>query len=107
MQLAKAIFIILLFFFAIAFCLQNVDSVTLHYYGLVDNLTAPLFIVVLASVFLGILIGILGGGLTTMRLRLQLRRQTKEAEGLRKELASLQGEDSSEAESPSLLTTDE
>ena len=107
MKLAKAIFIILLFFFTIAFCLQNVDTVTLHYYGLVDNLTAPLFIVVLASIFLGIIIGILGGGLTTMRLRLQLRRQTKEAEGLRKELASLQGEDSFEAEPPSLLTTDE
>jgi uncharacterized integral membrane protein len=107
MKLAKAIFIILLFFFTIAFCLQNVDTVTLHYYGLVDNLAAPLFIVVLASVFLGIIIGILGGGLTTMRLRLQLRRQTKEAEGLRKELASLKGEDNSGSESPSLLTTDE
>ena len=107
MKLAKAIFIILLFFFTIVFCLQNVDNVTLYYYGLVDNLTAPLFIVVLASVFLGIIIGIIGGGLTTMRLRLQLRRQTKESEELRKELASLKGEDSSEAESPSLPPTNE
>lgn len=107
MKLAKAIFIILLFFFTIAFCLQNVDTVTLHYYGLVDNLTAPLFIVVLASVFLGIIIGIIGGGLTSMRLRLQLRRQTKEADELKKELASLKGEDSSESESPSFLTSNE
>jgi uncharacterized integral membrane protein len=83
MRLAQAIFIILLFFFTIAFCLQNMDNVTLHYYGLVDNISAPLFVVVLASVFLGIIIGIIGGGLTTIRLRLQLRRQTKEAEELR------------------------
>ncbi len=96
MRLAQAIFIILLFFFTIAFCLQNVDTVTLHYYGLIDNLTAPLFVVVLASVFLGIIIGIIGGGLTTMRLRLQLRRQRKEAEELSKELASLKGEEGSE-----------
>jgi uncharacterized integral membrane protein len=107
MKLARNIFIILLFFFTIAFCVQNVDTVTLHYYGLVDNLTAPLYIVVLASVFLGIIIGIIGDVLTTMRLRLQIRRQTKEADELKKELASVKGEDSSEAESPSFLISDE
>lgn len=107
MRLAQAIFIILLFFFTIAFCLQNVDAVSLHYYGLVDNLTAPVFVVVLASVFLGIIIGIIGGGLTTIRLRLQLRRKTKEAGTLKKELASLQGEDISEPEFSSFTTTDE
>ncbi|MEJ2067625.1 MAG: LapA family protein [Deltaproteobacteria bacterium] len=107
MRLAQAILIILLFFFTIAFCLQNVDAVTLHYYGLVDNLTAPVFVVVLASVFLGIIIGIIGGGLTTIRLRLQLRRKTKEAGTLQKELASLQGEDISEPEFSSFTTTDE
>lgn len=107
MRLAQAIVIILLFFFTIAFCLQNVDNVTLHYYGLVDNLTAPLFVVVLASVFLGIIIGIIGGGLTTIRLRLQLRRQTKEAKDLRKELESLKGEESPEPESSFFPTTNE
>jgi uncharacterized integral membrane protein len=107
MKLAKAIFIILLFFFTVAFCIQNVDTVTLHYYGLVDNLTAPLFIVVLASVFLGIIIGIIGGGLTSMRLRLQLRRQTKEADELKKELALLKGEDNAESESSSFLPSNE
>lgn len=107
MRLAQAILIILIFFFTIAFCLQNVDNVSLHYYGLVDNLTAPLFVVVLASVFFGIIIGIIGGGLTTIRLRLQLRRQTKEAKDLRKELESLKGEESSEPESAFFPTSDE
>jgi uncharacterized integral membrane protein len=107
MRVAKAIFIILLFFFTIAFCLQNVDTVTLHYYGLVDNLTAPLFTVVLAAVFLGIIIGIVGGGLTTVRLRIQLRRKTKEAEELRKELSSFKDEDISEPASSTFPTTSE
>jgi uncharacterized integral membrane protein len=107
MRLAQAIFIILLFFFTIAFCIQNMDNVTLHYYGLVDNLPAPLFVVVLASVFFGIIIGIIGGGLTTIRLRLQLRRKTKEADTLKKELTSLKGEDISEPEFFSFTATDE
>jgi uncharacterized integral membrane protein len=107
MRIAKAIFIILLFFFTIAFCLQNVDTVTLHYYGLVDNLAAPLFTVVLAAVFLGIIIGIVGGGLTTVRLRIQLRRKTKQAEELRKELSAFKGEDTSEPESSTFPTPSE
>lgn len=107
MRVAKAIFIILLFFFTIAFCLQNVDDVTLRFYGLIDNLTAPLFTVVLAAVFLGIVIGIVGGGLTNIRLRIQLRRQTKEAEELRKELESLTGKDSSGPEPFSFPSTNE
>jgi uncharacterized integral membrane protein len=107
MRIVKAILIILLFFFTIAFCLQNTDEVTLHYYGLIHNLTAPLFTVVLAAVFLGIIIGIVGGGLTSVRLRMQLRRQRKEAEELRKELAAIKGEESLEPESAFFPTPDE
>jgi uncharacterized integral membrane protein len=95
-KVAKAIFIVLLFFFALTFCLQNADEVTLRYYGLIENVTAPIFIVVLASVFLGIIIGLIGGGLTNIRLRIQLRRQTKEAEALRQELDAFKGEEGSE-----------
>jgi uncharacterized integral membrane protein len=96
MKALKAIFIVLLFFFALTFCLQNTDEVTLRYYGFVENLTAPIFIVVLSSVFLGLIIGIVGGGLTLIRLRIQLRRQTKETEELRKELDAAKGEEAAE-----------
>jgi uncharacterized integral membrane protein len=96
MKVAKAIVIVLLFFFALTFCLQNADEVTLRYYGLIENVTAPIFIVVLASVFLGIVIGLIGGGLTSIRLRIQLRRQTKEAEALRQELDAFKGEEGAE-----------
>jgi uncharacterized integral membrane protein len=96
MKIAKAIVVVLLFFFALTFCIQNADEVTLRYYGLVEDLTAPLFAVVLASVFLGILIGLVGGGLTTIRLRLQLNKQQKEAKALKTELDELKGEEGSE-----------
>jgi uncharacterized integral membrane protein len=96
MKALKAIIIVLLFFVALTFCLQNTDEVTLRYYGFVENLTAPIFIVVLSSVFLGLIIGIVGGGLTLIRLRIQLRRQTKETEELRKELDAAKGEEAAE-----------
>jgi uncharacterized integral membrane protein len=97
MKTAKAIVIVLIFFFALTFCIQNADQVTLRYYGLVQDLTAPLFVVVLASVFLGILIGLIGGGLSSIRLRLQLKKQQKEAKALRTELASLKSEEGEES----------
>jgi uncharacterized integral membrane protein len=96
MRIIKALFIALLFFFALTFCLQNADEVTLRYYGFVEDIQAPLFIVVLASVFLGIVIGIVGGGWTIVRLRLQLNKQQKEAKALRTELGSSKGEEGAE-----------
>jgi uncharacterized integral membrane protein len=96
MKVIKAIIIVLLFFVALTFCLQNTYEVTLRYYTFVENFTAPIFLVVLASVFLGLVIGIIGGGLTLIRLRLQLRRQTKENEALRKELDAAKGEEGAE-----------
>ena len=96
MQIIKALFIALLFFFALTFCLQNADEVTLRYYDLVEDVTAPLFVVVLASVFLGIVIGIVGGGWTIIRLRLQLNKQQKEAKALRAELDAFKGEEGAE-----------
>jgi uncharacterized integral membrane protein len=96
MKTAKAIVLVVIFFFALTFCIQNADQITLRYYGLVQDLTAPLFAVVLASVFLGILIGLIGGGLSSLRLRIQLNKQQKEAKALRTELASLKGEENAE-----------
>jgi uncharacterized membrane protein YciS (DUF1049 family) len=114
-KLTKAIFIILLIFltifFAVTFYTQNMEEVTINYFGLVDSFTAPFSTVFLTAAFLGmfigIIIGIVGGGLTNLRLRIQLRRQTKEAEKLRKELSSFKGEGTSEPESSTFPTTSE
>jgi uncharacterized integral membrane protein len=91
MKLIKAIVYLLLFFFALTFCLQNFDEVTIRYRGLIDDFTAPLFAVVLASAFIGVAIGLIGGGLSAIRLRLQLRKLAKDAEALKNELTSSKG----------------
>jgi uncharacterized integral membrane protein len=96
MKALKAIILVIIFFFALTFCLQNTEEITLKYYNFVENLQAPIFIVVLASVFLGLVIGIVGSGLNIFRLRLQLRRVTKEAEALKKELDTAKGEEAAE-----------
>ena len=93
MKLIKTIFFFLLFFFALTFCLQNVDEVTIRYRGLIDDVTAPLFAVVLVSAFLGVAIGLIGGGLSTVRFRIQLRKLAQEAEDLKKELTSSKGQE--------------
>jgi uncharacterized integral membrane protein len=91
MKLIKAIVYLLLFFFALTFCLQNFDEVTIRYRGLIDDFTAPLFAVVLASAFIWVAIGLIGGGLSAIRLRLQLRKLAKDAEALKNELTSSKG----------------
>jgi len=104
MKFVKFTFIVLLIFltifFAVTFYLQNMGEVTINYFGLLHAFTAPFSTIFLLSIFVGIfvgiIIGIVGGGLTNIRLRMQLRRQTKEAETLRKELASYTGEEDSE-----------
>jgi uncharacterized integral membrane protein len=115
MKFAKATFIILLIFFtiffAVTFYLQNMEEVTINYFGLVDSFTAPFSTIFLLTtflgIFIGIIIGIVGVGLNNIRLKLQLRKQTKEAEGLKKELASLKTEDSFESEFTSFTPDNE
>ena len=96
MKAFKAIIVALLFFFAVTFCLQNTEEVTLRYYTYVENVTAPISIVILASVFLGLVVGIIGSGLAIFRLQMQQRRQTKEIEALKDELETAKGKEAAE-----------
>jgi len=106
MKFIKVTFTVLLIgliiFFAVTFYLQNMGEVTINYFGLVDSYTVPFSTIFLLAVFVGILvgciIGILGVGLTTIRLRMQLRSKTKEAAALREELISYKGEEIPESE---------
>ena len=92
MKILQAILIFLLFFLAVTFSLQNADDVSVHFKGLISPFTAPLFTVVLAAVFLGVIIGAVGGMLSNIRLRLELRRKTKEVERMTRELETSKGE---------------
>jgi uncharacterized integral membrane protein len=91
MKLIKGIILLLLFFFALTFCLQNTDEVTVRYHGLMNDVTTPLFAVVLVSVFIGVAIGLIAGGLSSLKFRMRLMKLAKEAEALQQEVASLKG----------------
>ncbi|MBW2038762.1 MAG: LapA family protein [Deltaproteobacteria bacterium] len=105
MRLLKAVLIVFLFFLTVTFCLQNMEEVQIHYYGLIDSFSAPLFTVVLAAVLLGVIIGAIGGMLTNIKLRMELRRQIKEAGGMGKELEASKGEATPKPEFPSFLSS--
>jgi len=83
------------------------EEVKIHYYGLIDSFTAPLFTVVLTAVLLGVIIGAVGGMLTNIKLRIELSRRKKEAEGMKKELEALKGEVSPKADFPSFPSVDQ
>jgi len=106
----SVLLIALIIFFAITFYLQNMGEVTINYYGVIDSYTVPFSSIFLLAVFVGVLvgclIGILGLGLTMIRLRMQLRSKTKEAEALQEELESYQGEERSDTELYTLHTED-
>lgn len=97
----SVLLIALIIFFAVTFYLQNMGQVTINYFGLIDSYTVPFSTIFLLTVFVGILVGVLigiiGVGLTALRLRMELRSKTKEAEALRKELTSFTGEEESES----------
>jgi uncharacterized integral membrane protein len=98
MKLIKGIILLLLFFFALTFCLQNTDEVTVRYHGLMNDVTTPLFAVVLVSAFIGVVIGLIGGGLSSLKFRMRLMKLAKEAEALQQEVASLKGNKRKEKE---------
>jgi uncharacterized integral membrane protein len=91
MKLIKPILIFLLFFLIVTFSIQNMGEVSIHYYGVIKELTLPFAIVLLVALFLGIIVGGIGGIVSNAKLRMELWKQKKEAEGVRKKLESLEG----------------
>ncbi|MBW2040166.1 MAG: LapA family protein [Deltaproteobacteria bacterium] len=107
MRLVKIILIILIFFLTVTFSLQNAEEVTIHYYGLIDPFTVPLFTVVLVTVLLGIIIGAVGGLLTNVKLRLELKRLKKKIDKAKRGQEMLKGEAFPKLEFPPSLTIKE
>jgi uncharacterized integral membrane protein len=84
-----------LFFFVVHFSIQNRDEVTLRYliqnYQWFEVPRVPLFLVVLCSVFLGILIGGIGDLYSRIQLKKTIRHNQKAIEGLEREIEYLRG----------------
>jgi uncharacterized integral membrane protein len=91
----KTLFWMVLFFFVVHFSIQNRDEVTLRYsiqnYQCFEVSKVPLFLVVLCSVFLGVLIGGLGDLYSRFRLKKSLHKNQKAIERLEREIQSLRG----------------
>jgi uncharacterized integral membrane protein len=86
----KTFFWMVLFFFVVHFSIQNRDEVTLRYsiqnYQWFEVPRVPLFLVVLCSVFLGILIGGIGDLYSRIQLKKTIRHHQKAIEGLEREI---------------------
>jgi uncharacterized integral membrane protein len=103
----KTLFGMVLFLFAIHFSIQNRDEVTLRYsiqnYQWFEVSKVPLFLVVLCSVFFGVLIGGIGDLYSRFQLKKKLRQNQKAIERLEREIQSLRGPG---LEQPSFLKKD-
>ncbi len=99
MRWVKSLFLLLAIFVVIIFSVQNQNEVVLHFafpwqgYELfvVPNIPFPLFLVILCSIFLGILIGGFGDLYQRFRLKNSLRKNQRKVEMLEREIQSLRG----------------
>jgi uncharacterized integral membrane protein len=95
MKWVKTLFWMIIFFLAIHFSIQNRDEVTLRYSflnaGGVELPHVPLFLIILCSIFLGLLIGGIGDLYGRLKLKKGLRQSQKIIEKLEREIQSLRG----------------
>ena len=94
----KTLFWMMVFIFAILFSIQNKDEVILRFglYPMRNDLwlevpRVPLFLVILCSIFLGVLIGGIGDLYRRFQLKKTLRQNQKTIERLEREIESLRG----------------
>ena len=95
MKYLKALLWMAAFFLAIHFSMQNREEITLRYsfqgYPFFEVTQIPLFLVILCSIFLGVVIGGLGGFIRRFQLKRTLRQSQQATERLEKEVQSLKG----------------
>jgi len=95
----KTLLWMLAFFVAILFSIQNRSEVTLRFVFPTENyqwfeiqkVPLPLFLVILCSIFLGVLIGGIGDLYRRFQLKKIIRQNQKTIERLEREIQSLRG----------------
>jgi uncharacterized integral membrane protein len=95
----KTLLLILAFFVAIIFSIQNRSEVILRFvfpwesyqWFEIPRIPLPLFLIILCSIFLGVLIGGIGDIYQRFQLKKTLRKNQKTIEGLEREIQSLRG----------------
>jgi uncharacterized integral membrane protein len=99
MRWVKTLFWMLVFIVAIIFSIQNRSEVVLHFvfpwesypWFVVPTVSLPVFLVILCSIFLGILIGGVDDIYHRFQLKKTLRKNQKKVETLEREIQSLRG----------------
>lgn len=99
MRWVKTLLWMLAFFVAILFSIQNRSEVTLRFVFPTENyqwfeiqkVPLPLFLVILCSIFLGVLIGGVGDLYRRFQLKKIIRQNQKTIERLEREIQSLRG----------------
>jgi uncharacterized integral membrane protein len=86
MKLVKALLITLLFIFAITFAMENNEEVYIHYYNTFNPIPIPVFLIVMVSIFIGILLVGFAGIIERIRLKGKLKKQEKEIKMLKEKL---------------------
>lgn len=98
MNWTKTLFWILFFIFAVLFSIQNKDEVIVRFvfipvenyqWAEVSSIPLPLFLVILCSIFLGVLIGGIFDLYKRLQLRKRLRLNQKTIEKLEREIQLL------------------
>ena len=94
MKYVKALLWMAAFFFAIHFSMQNREEITLRYTFFtgpsIEVPQVPLFLIILCSVFLGVLIGGAGDLYARLKMKRTLRLSQKTIERLEREVHQLQ-----------------
>ncbi len=110
MKWTKTLLTMIIFILVILFSLQNKDEVVLRFglYPIQDDVwelpQLPLFLIILCSVFVGVLIGGIGDLYQRFKLKKALRQNEKMIQKLSGEIEALR---TSGAEPPSFLKKDE
>ena len=86
MKVLKTLLFGLLLLAIITFSLRNTESVRFGYFSVIDSFEVPLFLLILLSIFLGMLIGAVADLIGRHRLRRAVRRQQRIRYALQKEL---------------------
>lgn len=97
MRWIKTFILILAFFVAVLFAIQNGSDVTLRFVFPIEQyrwfeipqVSLPLFLVIFCSIFLGVFIGVMGDMVKHFQLKKKLRQNQKTIERLEREIQSI------------------
>jgi uncharacterized integral membrane protein len=90
MKFLSWLFTVILIFIALSFALSNRQSVTVNLWPLGLALQAPLFLLTLGTLFLGLLLGAMVGWAVHLPQRMQSKRLQNDIANLREKIETLQ-----------------